>query len=61
VAKSSLGNKVSLCIDHDHKTGKFRGWLCFRCNQMAGKSDENIVVLKNIVAYLEKHHETIER
>ena len=24
-------------LDHDHKTGKFRGWLCSRCNIAIGQ------------------------
>lgn len=27
--------KKNLSIDHNHKTGKIRGLLCFRCNKFA--------------------------
>lgn len=51
-----LGNKCPLCfqvfvtesdamIDHDHKTGKFRGLLCSNCNMVLHRfEDEDYVV-----------------
>ena len=26
-------HRKKLCIDHNHETGEFRGWLCDECNK----------------------------
>ena len=46
--------KHSLCFDHDHKTGKFRGWICKPCNFALGFVKDNIQVLDSMKEYLEK-------
>jgi hypothetical protein len=56
IRKSSSGDITDLCNDHCHKTLKFRGWLCSRCNALAGKSDEMIPILKNMTNYLESFY-----
>lgn len=43
---------VSLHIDHDHRTGRIRGLLCFRCNNSLGDLDENPDLLLAGVRYL---------
>lgn len=45
-------NDVVLCVDHDHTTGKVRGWLCHSCNLMIGGSQENPVILHRAMEYL---------
>lgn len=40
-------------VDHDHKTGKIRGLLCFPCNNLLGKV-ERLGLLK-ISKYLRRH------
>jgi len=42
-------------IDHDHKTGKFRGLLCSNCNQVLGHAKDSPRVLRNALTYLESH------
>jgi hypothetical protein len=40
-------------LDHDHITGKFRGWLCNRCNRGLGYFDDCIEGLLQAVSYLQ--------
>ncbi len=47
-----------LCFDHDHKTGKFRGWICGRCNSALGMVKDNTGILLGLVDYLNKSQST---
>lgn len=47
--------KYSLHIDHDHKTRKVRGLLCWKCNSALGAFNDNITSLKNAIKYINKH------
>ncbi len=49
------GTRKSLAIDHCHASGKIRGLLCWRCNGTLGKIEDDISLLKAMIAYLEKH------
>ena len=33
-----------LCMDHDHTTGKFRGWLCSSCNMWLGRMGDSPIL-----------------
>lgn len=42
----------ALCLDHNHVTGEFRGWLCKPCNLALGYAKDNIDVLQGLTHYL---------
>lgn len=42
-----------LCLDHDHATGEFRGWLCDRCNKLIGMFEANCGAVE---AYLRREN-----
>jgi len=44
-----------LHLDHCHKTGRFRGWLCGRCNRVAGHIDDAPEIALALAMYLENH------
>lgn len=53
--KCKICNKKSpLVLDHDHKTGAFRGLLCSKCNTGLGMFQDNTIILKRATEYLTK-------
>jgi Recombination endonuclease VII len=41
-------------LDHCHKKGHCRGWLCARCNMMLGLAGDSVELLRQAIRYLEK-------
>lgn len=39
-------------LDHDHESGKFRGYLCMNCNLGLGKFMDDPEILANAIKYL---------
>ena len=56
------GNAGVWCVDHNHKTNKFRGYLCHRCNRGLGCFWDDEKKLLRAVEYLtgEKLWDTME-
>ena len=42
----------ALAIDHDHSTGRLRGFLCFSCNTGIGKFKDSTALLSMAMDYL---------
>jgi hypothetical protein len=42
-------------VDHDHKTGRVRGLLCFNCNQALGNVRDDVYVMRGLIGYLDAH------
>lgn len=52
------GTLRRLAVDHCHKTNKVRGLLCWRCNAVLGKVEEDIDLLERMKFYLLEHKGT---
>ena len=42
------------CFDHNHKTGKFRGWLCNDCNIGLGRLGDCKEGVQRMLEYLDR-------
>ncbi len=48
-------------FDHDHRTGKFRGWICHAHNTVLGLAKDDPKFLLQAIQYLEKHGYTFDQ
>lgn len=42
-----------VCLDHNHKTGEIRGYLCGDCNASIGRIGEDTRILKKAILWLQ--------
>ena len=57
--KDKTGRIKEIALDHDHKTGKDRGYLCQRCNSMLGFAVDNVTTLAAGIIYLNKYSKKV--
>lgn len=54
-SSGSPGGRGSWNLDHDHETGKIRGWICVSCNVGLGSLKDSPTVLVSALRYLHRH------
>jgi hypothetical protein len=52
-------NTIRIAYDHDHITGKFRGWLCINCNTTLGLVHDDPEHLQKLLNYLRVTRELV--
>jgi hypothetical protein len=48
----NCGEVAKLHMDHDHTTGKYRGYLCIQCNMGIGQLGDSVEGLEHALSYL---------
>ena len=49
--------KRNLAVDHDHRSGKIRGLLCYRCNYGLGWLGDNWEKIQRVYKYFQEAYE----
>lgn len=49
------GVTANIVIDHDHKNGTARQWICDSCNTGLGRFKDDVKILAKAIEYLEKY------
>jgi phage FluMu protein Com len=48
-----FNKESSIYVDHDHKTGKVRGFIHAKCNALLAMAEDNTERLKLAIVYLD--------
>jgi len=44
----------NIVLDHNHKTGTIRGYICDNCNSGMGRAKDDVQILQNWIEWLKK-------
>jgi hypothetical protein len=50
-------SKRGIVFDHCHQRGHFRGWICNNCNVILGLANDDVQILLQLIAYLQRTKE----
>lgn len=50
--KKSIGGISKHVLDHNHKTGEVRGYICESCNTGIGRFDDDVTLVTNAINWL---------
>jgi len=50
------GRVKRIVFDHNHRTNKFRGWICVKCNVALGMVEDNIQTLELMIQYIKNNN-----
>lgn len=54
--RTIAGVTSKIVLEHDHQTGKARGWICDSCNTGLGRFKDDVELLKSAIKFLKKNY-----